>query len=72
MKAIQVDVAFLPVSGTYVMTADEAAEAAKAMKVEVAVPMHYGAGVAGTVRDAEKFRDLLAGKREVVILEKEE
>lgn len=72
MKAIDVDVAFLPVSGTYVMTAEEAADAAKAMKTKVAVPMHYGAGVVGTLRDAEKFRDLLTGKREVVVLEKEE
>jgi L-ascorbate metabolism protein UlaG (beta-lactamase superfamily) len=71
MKAVEADVAFLPVSGTFVMTAEEAAGAAKAMNVKVAVPMHYGAGVAGTVRDAERFRNLLSGKREVVVLEKE-
>jgi len=71
MKSLSADVAFLPVSGTYVMTAAEAAEAAAAMKVKVAVPMHYGAGVAGTVKDAEEFRRLLNVKRDVVILEKE-
>lgn len=71
MKSLSVDVAFLPVSGTYVMTAEEAADAAKAMNVKVVVPMHYGSGVAGTVKDAERFRSLLAGTREVVILEKE-
>ena len=71
MKAVVADVAFLPVSGTFVMTAEEAAEAARAMNIKVAVPMHYGAGVAGTLRDAERFRDLLARKREVVILDKE-
>ncbi len=71
MKALDVDVAFLPVSGTYVMTADEAAGAAKAMKVKVAVPMHYGAGVVGVVADAEKFRELLSPKTEVVVLQKE-
>jgi L-ascorbate metabolism protein UlaG (beta-lactamase superfamily) len=71
MRSIAVDVAFLPVSGTYVMTPDEAAEAAAAMKVEVVIPMHYGAGVAGTVKDAERFRDLLRGKRQAVILDKE-
>lgn len=71
MKAVAADVAFLPVSGTFVMTAEEAVGAAKAMNIKVAVPMHYGAGVAGTLRDAERFRDLLAGKREVVILDKE-
>jgi len=70
MKALNIDVAFLPVSGTYVMTADEAADAAKAMRVKVAVPMHIGS-IVGTMDDARRFRDLLKGEREVVILEKE-
>ncbi|MDV3293060.1 MAG: MBL fold metallo-hydrolase [Nitrososphaerales archaeon] len=70
MKALNVDVAFLPVSGTYVMTASEAAEAAKAMKVKVAVPMHY-ASIVGSREDAEAFRRLLEGSRTVEILEKE-
>ena len=70
MMSLDVDVAFLPVSGTYVMTAEEAAEAAKAMKVKVVVPMHIET-IIGTMGDAFKFRDLLAGKREVVILERE-
>jgi L-ascorbate metabolism protein UlaG (beta-lactamase superfamily) len=70
MKSLDVDVAFLPVSGTYVMTAEEAADAAKTMKVKVVVPMHIES-IVGTIADAKKFRDLLAGKREVAILEKE-
>lgn len=70
MKALDVDVAFLPVSGTYVMTAAEAADAAKAMKIKVAVPMHWGA-IVGSKADAENFKRLLAGTRTVEILEKE-
>ncbi len=70
MKALNVDVAFLPVSGTYVMTAAEAADAAKAMQVKVAVPMHFGA-IVGGVADAETFRRLLVGSRTVEILERE-
>ena len=70
MKKLEVDVAFLPVSGTYVMTADEAAGAAKAMKTKVAVPMHYGA-IVGSRADAERFRDLVGGTPQVQILEKE-
>lgn len=70
MKALDVDVGFLPVSGTYVMTAPEAAEAAKAMKVRVVVPMHY-ASIVGSRADAETFRKLLEGSRRVEILEKE-
>ncbi len=70
MKALDVDVAFLPVSGTYVMTAEEAAGAAKAMKVKVAVPMHIGS-IVGSKADAEKFRQLVGGNRPVEILEAE-
>ena len=38
-------VALLPVSGTYVMDVEEAAEAAALLKPDLAIPMHYGAGV---------------------------
>ncbi len=70
MEALDVDVAFLPVSGTYVMTAEEAAEAAKAMKVKVVVPMHFGA-IVGSRADSERFKQLVGGSRTVEILEKE-
>jgi L-ascorbate metabolism protein UlaG (beta-lactamase superfamily) len=71
MDNFQVDIALLPVSGKYVMTADEAVQAAQKIKPQVAIPMHYGAGVAGTIKDAKRFRDLLLGKIEVVILPQE-
>ena len=58
METITCDVALLPVSGTYTMTAEEAAGAAGKIRPRVAVPMHYGAGVAGTADDAETFRRL--------------
>jgi L-ascorbate metabolism protein UlaG (beta-lactamase superfamily) len=51
-----VDVALLPVSGVYVMTAGEAAEAARRIQPRVAVPMHWGAHI-GTERDARAFAD---------------
>src|SRR5919108_1549604 len=51
-----VDVALLPVSGVYVMTAQEAAEAARRIQPRVAVPMHWGAHI-GTERDARAFAD---------------
>jgi len=51
-----VDVALLPVSGTYVMTAQEAAEAARRIQPRVAVPMHWG-GPIGTAADARSFAD---------------
>jgi L-ascorbate metabolism protein UlaG (beta-lactamase superfamily)/HEAT repeat protein len=52
-----VDVCFLPVSGTYVMTAAEAADATKVLKCKKAVPMHYG-GIIGSDKDAEEFKRL--------------
>lgn len=63
----KIDIALLPVSGTYVMTAREAAEAAlQDIKPAIAVPMHYGS-VVGSRRDAEEFQKLLEGKIQVVI-----
>ncbi|MGH9432421.1 MAG: MBL fold metallo-hydrolase, partial [Terriglobia bacterium] len=52
------DIALLPVSGTYVMTAEEAAEAVRAINPKIAIPMHYGA-IVGTSADAEKFKSLV-------------
>jgi L-ascorbate metabolism protein UlaG (beta-lactamase superfamily) len=49
-----VDVALLPVSGVYVMTAQEAAEAARRIDPKVAVPMHWGEHI-GTYEDAQEF-----------------
>jgi len=60
-----IDVALLPVSGTYVMTAEEAADAANRINPKVAVPMHYGA-IVGTKEDAEKFRKLCRCKVEIL------
>lgn len=70
MGAIRAEVALLPVSGTYVMTAEEAAGAAKEIGARVTVPMHYGA-VVGTAADAQRFQKLCGGLI-VEILEKGE
>ncbi len=61
-----IDMALLPVSGTYVMTAGEAAAAANEdIKPKVAIPMHYGS-IVGSRADAERFKKLC--KCEVIIL----
>jgi L-ascorbate metabolism protein UlaG (beta-lactamase superfamily) len=70
MKDLNVDIAFLPVSGTYVMTSTEAAEAARAIKPKIAIPMHYAA-IVGTEEDAINFKKTLDGEIQVVILPKE-
>lgn len=70
MKKLDVDIALLPVSGTYVMNADQAIQAARAIKPKIAVPMHYDK-IVGTVSDAEKFANALKKEMTVVIKEKE-
>jgi L-ascorbate metabolism protein UlaG (beta-lactamase superfamily) len=68
MKNIQTDIALLPVSGTYVMTAKEAADAAAQINPKIAIPMHWGA-IVGSDKDAELFKGSV--KCEVKVLQKE-
>jgi len=69
MKALKgVDVALLPVSGKYTMTAQEAAAAANVFLPKLAIPMHYGA-IVGSAADAETFKKLFKG--ETVIKQEE-
>lgn len=70
MKNFKADIALLPVSGIYVMTAEEAVKAALDIKPKIAVPMHYGS-IVGSENDAKKFSEGLKGKIEVVILKEE-
>ncbi|RJX34571.1 MAG: MBL fold metallo-hydrolase [Desulfarculus sp.] len=70
MDQLRVDVALLPVSGTYVMTAAEAVAAAQAIGPQLAIPMHYGA-IVGDLNDAQQFAKALEGLVPVRILPKE-
>lgn len=56
MEKVNPDVLLVPVSGTYVMTAQEAIKATNEMikPKRLAIPMHYGS-IVGTVSDAENF-----------------
>ena len=70
MKNFKVDVALLPVSGTYVMNASEAAVAVKILNPKVSVPMHYGT-IVGSAADAKKFQSLCSTQIvEILPLEK--
>lgn len=68
MKNIRTDIALIPVSGTYVMTVQEAAEAVASINPKIVIPMHYGA-IVGSSKDAADLQRLV--KVEVKILEKE-
>ncbi|MCD6295370.1 MAG: MBL fold metallo-hydrolase [Deltaproteobacteria bacterium] len=69
MRDLKVDIALLPVSGAYVMTAEQAVKAALAIGPGLAIPMHYGA-IVGSKQDALDFKNALDGKVDVLILEK--
>jgi L-ascorbate metabolism protein UlaG (beta-lactamase superfamily) len=56
MENLRPDIALLPVSGTYVMTVDEAVEAVGKIKPKIAIPMHYGA-IVGSEDDAKRFKN---------------
>lgn len=51
------DVLFVPVSGTYVMTAEEAAGLVKKIQPRLVIPMHWGK-IVGQKKDAEGLRKL--------------
>jgi len=51
-----IDIALLPVSGTYVMTVQEAIDAARIIKPRLAIPMHYGV-IVGEEKDARAFKE---------------
>ncbi|MGI0049394.1 MAG: MBL fold metallo-hydrolase [Nitrososphaera sp.] len=60
MSAAKPDIALVPVSGTYVMTSEEAARAVneKIKPNKLAIPMHYGS-IVGSEQDAIKFKELV-------------
>ena len=68
MNNIKPDILLIPVSGTYVMTWEEAVKATLDIHPKIAIPMHWGA-IAGSIEDAKKFKE--NASCEVIIFEKE-
>ncbi len=66
-KKVKCDVAFVPIGGTYTMTAKEAASLVNEINPKIAVPIHYGL-IVGTKEDAEIFKDSLDDNIECNIL----
>ncbi len=52
----KIDVALIPVGGTYTMTSEEAASAIKLFNPKMAIPMHWG-DIIGGEEDAKKFKE---------------
>jgi L-ascorbate metabolism protein UlaG (beta-lactamase superfamily) len=55
MKEIKCDIVLVPVSGTYVCTAEEAVEVVKIVKPALAIPMHWDT-IVGSWQDANDFK----------------
>ena len=69
MTDLKPDILLVPVSGTYVMTAKEAANAIEKIKPKIAIPMHYGT-IVGSENDAKALKDMVKSCK-VHILTKE-
>lgn len=66
MKNIKnIDLALLPVSGTYVMDVKEAVESANLINPKIVIPMHYGS-IVGSASDGNDFKKLYKGNSEVI------
>ena len=52
----KVDIALIPIGGTYTMNVDEAVEAVKAIKPKIVVPIHYNI-INGTEADPNEFAE---------------
>ncbi len=66
----KIDVAFLPISGTFVMTLEEALKAAELIEADLTIPMHYGK-LLGSTAEAQRFANLLKEKLSVAVLSTE-
>ena len=69
LKDLNLDVAMLPIGGTYTMDVNEAAQAANAIAAKITVPMHYKRLNPNTYKEIEEEFKHLVINSEVMILE---
>ncbi|MDP8215955.1 MAG: MBL fold metallo-hydrolase [Candidatus Kaelpia imicola] len=67
MDDLDVDIALLPIGGTYTMDGREAAQAAERVGAKIAIPMHYGS-IVGSGQDLEVFKNNLSTDIELRVL----
>lgn len=69
LKSLNLDIALLPIGGTYTMNVDEAIQAANAIGAKITIPMHYRRLLGDDYKTAEeKFKKNVTNSK-VVILE---
>ena len=66
-KKVKCDVAFVPIGGTYTMTAKEGATLVNEINPKIAIPIHYGL-IVGTKEDEEIFKNSLTDNIKCEIL----
>ncbi|NOX71330.1 MAG: MBL fold metallo-hydrolase [Candidatus Micrarchaeota archaeon] len=65
-KLENVDVALLPIGGTYTMNIDEAIDAALIIRPRIVVPMHYGT-LEGLDADPEEFKEKIESQSSIIV-----
>ena len=65
LEDVKCDIAFVPIGGTYTMTAKEAAGLINKIKPEIAVPIHYGT-IVGSAKDVDTFKAAVDSSIKVV------
>ena len=66
-RKVKCDVAFVPIGGTYTMTAKEAAILVNEIKPKIAVPIHYGL-IVGAKEDEDVFKSCVNKDIDVNVL----
>lgn len=69
LKKENLDIAFLPMGGTYVMTPEEAVKAANAIGAKITIPMHYKGLLKEKTQEGEEIFKKGVTNSKVVILE---
>ena len=59
LENLKCDILFIPIGGTYTMTAEEAATLTNIIKPQIAIPTHYGS-IVGKQEDAYTFSQMLS------------
>lgn len=69
LKDAHLDIAMLPIGGTYTMNAEEAAKAANAISAKITIPMHYKRLLGEKSKEAEATLKAGVTNSQVVVLE---
>ena len=72
LKDLGLDIAMLPIGGTYTMEVEEAAKAANAISAKITIPIHYKNPLGNRYKQAEeKFKSLVINSEVIILKELE-